>query len=173
MHYRISTCLIPCCPAWSWCRSGILFPRLFASRGLCLCPLAFKNSIGNVLYTRYWVTLCNECTYLSKRGWWRSISYRGRVSWISRGHGMRFGCSMMLRLDPTLVGLEVDRCLELPGTEYQNKSERKRVRKVSPCVIITTSSNGQMCGLLGSSCRPQNRGESSLKFIVATPVIVV
>jgi len=80
----------------------------------------------------------------------------------------------MVRLDPDLIGLEVDRCLELPGTGYKNEFRgRPRRQIVSPCVIVASSSYGQMCGLFGRGCRPQDRSESSLEFIVVIPIVVV
>jgi hypothetical protein len=145
-----------CCPAWSWCCSGILFPRLLASRSLCLSPLTFQNGVRDILYTRYWFTLCDESTYLCKRSRWRSITYRGRMSQISRCCRLRLRGSMILGLEPGLIGLEVDGCLKLSDTGYKSKFEGKRCQKMSPCVIVATSAYGQVCGLLGSLCRPQD-----------------
>jgi hypothetical protein len=173
MDRKRSVCLVSCCPTWGRSSSSILFPGLLASGSLCLSALTFQNGIRNVLYSRNWFALCDECAYLSKRSGWRSISYRRSESWFSRGGRLRFRGSMGLRLEPGLIGLKVHGSLELPGTIYKSEFEGGRRENVSPCVIVTTSSNSQMCRLLGSLCRPQDRGQSSLKVIVVIPLIIV
>jgi hypothetical protein len=83
--------------------------------------LTFQNGVRNILYTRDWFAFCDECAYLSKRGGWRSISYRRRESWFSRGGRLRFRGSMILRLEPGLIGLKVHGSLKLPDTIYKSE----------------------------------------------------
>lgn len=85
--------------------------------------LAFQNGIRDVLYTRYRFALCNQRTYLSKRGWRRSIPHR---RWMGRFSGqcrLRLCSNLILRLEPVLIGFEVDGCFEFSTSKYENEIE--------------------------------------------------
>ena len=100
--------------------------------------LAFQNGIRDVLYTRYWFTLCDECTYLGKGSWRRSITHRRWMSLFSRQCRLRLNGSTVLRLEPVLISFETDGHSKLPTTRNENEFE---IVDMSRCVTLCSSNN--------------------------------